>query len=91
MEKSDSRVQSHRFQCRPDIVHEKSVDERQKAVDIVQRRPSVSLIEMKGFLLGNDQMIEHVEIDMGGVSFDPAQHIQRLFLIEEFKHGDSAA
>jgi hypothetical protein len=30
-------------------------------------------------------MIEYVEIDMSSISFDPAQDVQRLFLVEKIQ------
>jgi len=66
-------------------VHEEGVYERQKAVDVVERGPSVSLIEMKNFFLGNYEMIENVEIDMGSVSLNSSQHVQGLLVIEEIQ------
>jgi hypothetical protein len=66
-------------------VHKKGVYEREKTVDVVQGWSAVSLIEMKGLFLREDQMIKHIEIDMGSISLNPAQSIQGLLLIEEIQ------
>src|SRR4030043_1436973 len=66
-------------------MHEKGVDERKKAINIVERGPAVSLIETKGFLLGNDQVIEYVEIDMGRVSLNSTKYLEGFLLIERLQ------
>ena len=66
-------------------MHQECVNERKEAVDVVKRRPAVPFIEPEGLPLRNDQMIKHTEIDMGRISFDAPQGIQRLSLIEGFE------
>jgi hypothetical protein len=67
-------------------VHEKSVYEGQKAVDVIQRRTPISIFKMEGLFLSNDQMIKDAEIGMSGIPFNPSQHIQLLLLIQGLKH-----
>ena len=85
VEKSHRRVEPHRLQRRADVMDQKRVDEGEQGVDVVQGRPAVPFLEGEVLLLGDDQMVEDAEIDVGGVSLAAAEGVERLVLVEQIE------
>ena len=54
VQKSYRRIKPHRFQGRPDIMHKECINEGKQGINVVQRRPAVSLLEGKGVFLCHD-------------------------------------
>ncbi|OPY75627.1 MAG: hypothetical protein A4E64_01868 [Syntrophorhabdus sp. PtaU1.Bin058] len=85
VEKSHGRIESHCLQSGPYVMHEQCIDKGQQTIHIIKRRPPVPFIETECILLGNDQVIEYTEIDMGRVTLYSTQKIQWIILIEEIE------
>ena len=77
------RVEAHRLQGRADVMDQERVDEGEQGVDVVQRRPAVPLFEGEVLFLGDDQVVEDIEIDVGGIPFAAPEGVEGLFPVEE--------
>ena len=64
------------FQGGTDVVHGQGIHERKERVDVVQGWPPVPLLKCEVLLLSGDEFVEHAEIHVGGIAFDPAQSIE---------------
>lgn len=85
VEEPHRRVEPNRLQRRADVVDQECVNEGEQRVDIVQRRPAVPFLEGEVLLLGDDQVVEDTEIDVGGVPLAAAKGVERLVLIQQIE------
>jgi hypothetical protein len=77
MQEAYGGVQPDRFKSRANIMHQKGVQKRQQAIDIIERRTAIPLVKGEGLFLDHDQLIEYTEVNMGRIPFDSPQHLQR--------------
>lgn len=85
VQKTDRGIKPDRLQSRPDVVHDEGVNEREEAVYVVERRSPVSLVKAERVLLGNDQVIEYIEIDTSRIPLYASEFLEGVFLIDDIE------
>ena len=72
VEKAGIAVQTDGFQCRGTVVRQKSIDKTQQGVDAIHRRTSASAVKGEDVLIGQNQIVDHREIECGRGALQPA-------------------
>jgi len=76
VKETHGRIDSDRFQGRPNVMHHQRVDERKKAIHVIEGWTAVSFLKGERVLLGHNQVVEDIEVNPGRIAFNAPQGIQ---------------